>query len=100
MGSSRNAGGPVDIQPHVIGRADVCFARVQAHAHTQLDPINPGMGGQVTLRLDDGLDRIGRQGESDKEGVSLGAHHAPMVGVPGRLQKLPVLRQQRGVFLA
>ena len=100
MRRRRDAGRAMDINAHVTRRTDLRLARVQAHAHAHADAVGPGLGGQRALRLDHGLEGIRGAREGHEERVAVGADHAPMMLLKRLEQKLVLLRQHGGIFLA
>ena len=75
-------------------------AGVQAHPDPDRRVLRPRLGGQRALRRDRGLDRVGRLGEDDEEGVALGALLHRRRGLSQLAQDLAVALAQLGVALA
>ena len=69
----RDAGGPVDVDPHVVVTAMPALARVQAHPYAEREAQWPGRGGQLTLGGHGSSQGSRRGGEDREEGVSLRA---------------------------
>ena len=75
MSRSRNAGGPVDVDPHVVGSPapENAHARVQTQPDSKGNLTRPGMGGQLPLPLSGRSKGSFRSREDGEEGITLGS---------------------------
>ena len=72
VAGGRNTSGLVNAEPDVAILADARLARVQPHPHLDLDPVGPGVRGEITLSIDCRCDSVLASLEGDEERVALG----------------------------
>ena len=84
----------MDADTDVTLLTNLRLARVQTHAHIDLRPLGPRVGGQVALGVDCGSHSIGRGTKSNEEGVALGVNHPTAVCLEDRREDVVVSCQE------
>src|SRR5262245_58139772 len=100
MCCSRNAGSPMDIDADITQSANLRFAGMQPHTHSQVDALWPWVNRKRPLGLHSGVDAIHRARKDNKESIALDTHHVPAVSLPDLTQQLMVVSDQSGVVFA
>jgi hypothetical protein len=90
----------VHADAHVALLAYPGLARVQSHAHLDVDVLRPPARGEIALCVHSRCDRLGGGAEGDEEGVALRVHDASAVGGEGGAQEASVLGEQLVVPVA
>src|SRR5215471_9408317 len=69
MSSAHDAGSPMYVQAHVPLSRALRFTGMQSHAHTNRDPIRPGMAGKGVLGFYGCCHSIAGTRKGDEEGI-------------------------------
>ena len=98
--SRADAGGSMDSETDVALVRDKRLACVQPHAHSNVDVLRPGVGGESALRVRGGCGGVLHPREGDEERVSLRVDDPAVVRLEGSDQECAVLVDDRGVAVA
>ena len=90
------AGRPIQRRAVIVAVAQLGHPGVHGHANPERAGLRPRLTGQRELRVDRGVDPVGRGREHGEEAVTGGLDHVPAVTLDGLDHQLVVSRQRRG----